>query len=115
MFLLLIVVELFTITVNLSFVTYLFILQMINLILTSTDKQSTTLHISTLWEDWLHETSITPPRFFIQVSVPSQESEWSYICVRDMDFTCFYYIFRLDFGTVILRKQDSKALSIQSV
>jgi uncharacterized protein YcaQ len=45
-------------------VTYLFISQMINLILTSTDKQSTTLHISTLWEDWLHETSITPPQQF---------------------------------------------------
>ena len=87
---------------------------MINLILTSTDKQSTTLHISTLWEDWLHETSITPPLFFIEVSVPSQEHERSYICVRDIDIDCFYYIFRLDFGTVILRQQYSKTLSIQS-
>ena len=52
--------ELFIITVKLSFVTYLFIMLMINVILTSTDTQSTTFHISTLWEDWLHETSITP-------------------------------------------------------
>jgi hypothetical protein len=108
-------VELFIITVNLSFVTYLFIIQMINLILTSTDTQSTTFHISTLWQVSLHETSITPPLFFIEVSVPSQESERSYICVRDIEFACFYYIFRLDFVTVFLRQQYSKTLSIQSV
>ena len=58
--------ELFIITVKLSFVTYLFILQMINLILTSTDTQSTAFHISTLSEDWLHETSITPPLFLLK-------------------------------------------------
>ena len=88
---------------------------MINLILTSTDTKSTTFHISTIWEVWLHETSITPPLFFIEVSVARQESERSYICVRDFDFACFYYNFRLDFGTVILRQQDRKTLSIQSV
>ena len=91
--------------------TYLFIILMINLILTSTDTQFTTFHISTIWEVWLHENSITPPLF----AVPRQEHERSYICVRDMDFACFYYIFRLDFGTVILRQQYSKTLSIQSV
>ena len=58
--------ELFIIIVNLSFVTYLFILQMINLILTSTDTQSTTFHISSLSEDWLHETSIIPTLFSLK-------------------------------------------------
>ena len=39
---------------------------MINLILTSTDTKSTTFHISTIWEVWLHETSITPPLFLLK-------------------------------------------------
>jgi CDP-glycerol glycerophosphotransferase (TagB/SpsB family) len=46
--------------------TNLFILQMINLILTSTDTQSTTFHISSLSEDWLHETSIIPTLFSLK-------------------------------------------------
>jgi hypothetical protein len=58
--------ELFIITVKLSCVTYLFIIQMINLILTSTDTQFTTFHLSTIWGVWLHENSITPPLFTLK-------------------------------------------------
>ena len=38
------------------------------------------LIISLLGEVWTHETSLTPP-LFIDVSIPSQESERSCICV----------------------------------
>jgi hypothetical protein len=49
---------------------YVSILQMINLILTSTDTQSTTFHISSLSEDWLHETSIIPTLFSLKCLCP---------------------------------------------
>jgi len=34
-------------------------------------------------------TSLTPP-LFIEVPVPRQETEWSCICVSDIDFSSFY-------------------------
>jgi hypothetical protein len=53
--------------------------------------------ISLRVEVWAHITSLTPPHF-IEVAVPSLESEWScicvlevmYLCVRGMDFASFY-------------------------
>jgi hypothetical protein len=36
-----------------------------------------------------HKTSLNSP-LFIEVPVPSQESERSYICVIDIDFASFY-------------------------
>jgi hypothetical protein len=39
------------------------------------------------WEQY------NPATFYIEVSVRSQDSERSYIYVRDMDFACFYFIF----------------------
>ena len=43
-------------------------------------------------EVWAHTINLTPP-LFIEVSVPSQGSERSYICVRDIDlsFLLFWY------------------------
>ena len=45
---------------------------------------------------WAHKTSLTLP-LFIEVPVPSQESEWSHImCVRGINFafvsTTFHFI-----------------------
>ena len=41
-----------------------------------------------------HETSLTLPFFFIEVPVPSQENEPSYICVRWYRFYLSFYDFR---------------------
>ena len=46
---------------------------MINLFPTSADTKSTTVDRSTLWEAWVHETSIIPPLFCIEMSVPSRK------------------------------------------
>ena len=35
---------------------------------------------------WAHKTSLTPPLFFIEVPVTSQESELSCMYVKAMDF-----------------------------
>jgi hypothetical protein len=51
-------------------------------------------------EVWAHTINLTPP-LFIEVSVPSQGSERSYICVRDIDF--FFY----DFGIGYWNRSDS--------
>jgi len=75
---------------SIKYVTYLFIMQMINLFLTSTDTKSTTFDISTSGEVWLHVISITPPLVCIEMSVPSQESERSCNCVRDIEYISFY-------------------------
>ena len=56
-----------------KYVIYLFIMQMINLFPTSADTKSTTVDRSTLWEAWVHETSIIPPLFCIEMSVPSRK------------------------------------------
>jgi hypothetical protein len=57
-----------------KYVTYLFIMQMINLFPTSTYSKSTTVDRSTLWEAWVHETSIIPPLLkCIEMSVPSRK------------------------------------------
>ena len=42
--------------------------------------------ISIRGEVWAHKTSLTTP-LFIEVSVPSQESDRSYICVMGIDFS----------------------------
>jgi hypothetical protein len=39
----------------------------------------------------MHEISITPPLFCIEMYVPSQESERSCNCVRDIEYISFYY------------------------
>ena len=36
-----------------------------------------------------HNTSLIPP-LYIDVPVPSMQSEWSCICVRSIDFVLFY-------------------------
>ena len=41
-----------------------------------------------------------PIKLFIEVSVPSQESERSCICLRDIDFASFCD-FLMDFGIVV--------------
>ena len=40
---------------------------------------------------WAHKTSLIPS-LFIEVPVPSQESKWSYICVRCVDFASIYTV-----------------------
>ena len=46
-----------------------------------------------------NKTSLTPP-LFIEVSVPSQESEWSYICVLRVSILPLSTIVLLGCGTV---------------
>jgi len=57
--------------------------------------------ISLRGEVWANTTSLTPPSF-IEVPVPSQESERSYmyICVLGLSILPLSMIIRLDFGTV---------------
>ena len=43
--------------------------------------------ISLRVEVWAHITSLTPPHF-IEVAVPSLESEWSCICVLEVMYLC---------------------------
>jgi len=50
-------------------------------------------------EVWAHKSSLTPP-LFLEVSVPSQESGRSSICVSGFDFCLFLRLFWLDFGNV---------------
>ena len=50
--------------------------------------------ISLIGQVRAHKTSLTPSRF-IEVSVPSQESVRSYLCVRDIDFASFHDFFRI--------------------
>jgi len=47
--------------------------------------------ISLIGKVWVHKTSLTRHFFFIEVPVPSPESERSYICVRDIDFCLFLW------------------------
>ena len=44
-----------------------------------------------------HKTSLTPP-FFIEVPVPSQEIEWSCICMLWLSTLSLSMIFLLEFG-----------------
>ena len=55
--------------------------------------------ISLRWEVWTHKPSLTLP-LSTEVPVPSQESEWSCICVLEVLILATSTIFRLDFGTV---------------
>jgi hypothetical protein len=47
---------------------------------------------------WVHKTSSSPP-LFIEMPVPSQESEWSWVYVRDIEFS-FFYDFSIALGIV---------------
>ena len=47
----------------------------------------------------LIKTSLTPS-LFTEMSIPSQASEWSYICVLRISILPVSLIFLLDFGTV---------------
>jgi hypothetical protein len=47
----------------------------------------------------VHITSLIPPPF-IEMPVPSQESDPSCICISGVGFTSFYDFFLLGFGTV---------------
>ena len=47
---------------------------------------------------WVHKTSSTPP-LFIEMPVPSQESEWSWVYVKDIEFS-FFYDFSIALGIV---------------
>jgi hypothetical protein len=38
---------------------------------------------------WAHKSSLAP-HIFIEVPVPSQESEWSCICVSGIELASFY-------------------------
>jgi len=49
---------------------------------------------------WVHKTSLTPP-LFIEVPVPSHTSAQSCICVLGVSIFFSFYVFRLDFGTVL--------------
>ena len=49
-------------------------------------------------EFWAHKIIVTPP-LFIEVPVPSQESDWSCICVLGIHFISFY---DFEFGSFLL-------------
>ena len=49
---------------------------------------------------WSHKTSIIPPHLYIEVIVPSQESELSCICVLEISTLPLSTMFLLDFRTV---------------
>ena len=49
---------------------------------------------------WANKTSLTLP-FFTEVPAPSQESEWSCICVLGVSILPLSTIFLLDFRTVL--------------
>ena len=98
-----------------KYVTNWFIMQIIILFLTYTDTKSTTFDISTWGEVWLHDISITPPLVCIEMSVPSQESERSYNCVRDIEYISFYYFsigFLIYFHTKTRLKNLIKPVSL---
>ena len=48
---------------------------------------------------WTHKISINPP-LFIEVPVPSQESEWPCICVLEESIVTVSVVFLLHFGIV---------------
>jgi hypothetical protein len=50
-------------------------------------------------EVWAHTTNLTLP-LFIEVSLPSQESEQSYICVIGVSILPFSFLLIFDFGIV---------------
>ena len=50
-------------------------------------------------EVWAHKTSLTLP-LFIEMPVPSQESEQSCMCVIGSVFATVSTVFQLNFGTV---------------
>ena len=56
--------------------------------------------ISLNGEVWTHKTSSTPPPLFIEVPVPSQESERSCFCVLGVSMLPLSMVLLLDFGTV---------------
>jgi len=68
-------------------------------ILLTCAKHSHDLIFSLTWEILAHKTSLAPPSF-IEVPVPSQESEWSCICVLGVLILSLPTIFLLTFGTV---------------
>ena len=58
------------------------------------------LHHSVWKEVWIHKTSLTPPPF-IEVPVPSQESEQSWFWVLGVSILLLSTTFPLDFRTVL--------------
>jgi len=50
--------------------------------------------------EYFYITSLTPSLFLIEMPVPSQESEWSCICVLVALILPLSTIFLLDYGTV---------------
>ena len=50
--------------------------------------------------NWVHQSSLTPPSF-TKMPVPSQENEWSCICVRGIDFVSVSTSCWLDFEIVL--------------
>jgi hypothetical protein len=56
--------------------------------------------ISLRGEIWAHNTSLTPP-LFIEVFLPSQESEWSCICVLGVSILPLPTILIFDFRIVL--------------
>jgi len=82
-----------------------FIITILALLYASSDifltcaKHSHDFIFSLAWEVLAHKTILAPPSF-IEVPVPSQESEWSCICVLGVLILALPTIFLLTFGTV---------------
>ena len=82
-----------------------FIIAILALLYASSDifltcaKHSHDFIFSLAWEVLAHKTILAPPSF-IEVPVPSQESEWSCICVLGVLILSLPTIFLLTFGTV---------------
>ena len=49
--------------------------------------------MSLIVDIWARKTSLSPS-LFIEVSVPSQESEWPYICMLWISFLSLFTVFR---------------------
>ena len=51
-------------------------------------------------ENWAHKSSLASP-LFIEVSVPSQKSEWSCVCVFGVSTAFVSMKFQVDFETIL--------------
>ena len=56
--------------------------------------------ISLSSEDWVHQTRLTPPPL-IEVPVPSQERDRSFICVLGVPILPTFMILIFDFGLLV--------------
>ena len=91
-----------------KYVTYLFIMQMINLFPTSTDTKWTTFDIITSGEVWLQKISTTPPLFCIEMSVPYRKKVNGHVIVFEISVIFRSIIFLFEFGTIFYENKIVK-------